>query len=58
MRRIALPLLGGTASTLLLTLIVIPAIYYIRVGSQLSARAGTGNKDAHPLAQPTEGETV
>ena len=35
MRRIALPMLGGMASTLVLTLIVIPAIYYIRVGAQL-----------------------
>ena len=40
MRRIALPMIGGMASTLLLTLIVIPAIYYIRTGFQLSARAG------------------
>ena len=30
MRRIALPMIGGMASTLVLTLIVIPAIYYIR----------------------------
>ncbi|MBU3920116.1 MAG: efflux RND transporter permease subunit, partial [Alphaproteobacteria bacterium] len=39
MRRIALPMLGGMASTLVLTLIVIPAIYYIRVGAQLSKSA-------------------
>ncbi|WP_370372706.1 efflux RND transporter permease subunit, partial [Henriciella pelagia] len=35
MRRIALPMLGGMASTLILSLIVIPAIYYIRVGLQI-----------------------
>ena len=38
MRRIALPMLGGMLSTLLLTLIVIPAIYYIWVGRHFSAR--------------------
>ncbi len=32
MRRIALPMLGGMTSTLILTLIVIPAVYYIWVG--------------------------
>ncbi|KCZ87969.1 efflux RND transporter permease subunit [Hyphomonas johnsonii] len=36
MRRIALPMLGGMVSTLLLTLIVIPAIYYIWVGRSFS----------------------
>jgi len=35
MRRIALPMLGGMVSTTLLTLIVIPAIYYIWVGRGL-----------------------
>jgi Cu(I)/Ag(I) efflux system membrane protein CusA/SilA len=35
MRRIALPMLGGMVSTTLLTLIVIPAIYFIWVGRQL-----------------------
>lgn len=35
MRRIALPMVGGMASTLILTLIVIPAIYFIWVGMQL-----------------------
>ena len=37
MRRIALPLLGGMISTALLTLIVIPAVYFIWVGRQLPA---------------------
>lgn len=35
MRRIALPMVGGMASTLILTLIVIPAIYFIWVGMKL-----------------------
>lgn len=35
MRRIALPMLGGMVSTTLLTLIVIPAIYFIWVGRTL-----------------------
>lgn len=52
MRRIALPMLGGMASTLLLTLIVVPAIYYIRVGFQLSARAGTHTADAQIAVTP------
>ncbi|RBP50630.1 efflux RND transporter permease subunit [Arenicella xantha] len=34
MRRIALPMIGGMVSTLLLTLIVIPTIYYLWVGRQ------------------------
>ena len=55
MRRIALPMLGGMASTLVLTLIVIPAIYYIRSQSRLSARAEVG--DAHPATREPEGET-
>ncbi|MEQ8299981.1 MAG: CusA/CzcA family heavy metal efflux RND transporter [Hyphomonas sp.] len=38
MRRIALPMLGGMVSTLLLTLFVIPAIYYIWVGRSFSVR--------------------
>lgn len=37
MRRIALPMVGGMASTLVLTLIVIPVIYYIWVGRNLPA---------------------
>ncbi|WP_370337587.1 efflux RND transporter permease subunit [Parvularcula marina] len=58
MRRIALPMIGGMASTLVLTLIVIPAIYYIRTGFQLSARAGNIPKAAQtPLPEP-EGEPI
>ncbi len=36
MRRIALPMLGGMASTMVLTLIVIPTAYYVWVGRRLS----------------------
>ncbi len=56
MRRIALPMLGGAASTALLTLIVIPAVYSIRVGGTLAARARAREPDARTLATPTEGE--
>lgn len=38
MRRIALPMLGGMISTTLLTLIVIPAVYFIWVGRSLPSR--------------------
>ena len=37
MRRIALPMLGGMISTTVLTLIVIPAVYYAWVGRGLAA---------------------
>lgn len=58
MRRIALPMIGGMASTLVLTLIVIPAIYYIRTGFQLSARAGNTPKAAPTQLPEPEGETI
>lgn len=57
MRRIALPMLGGMASTLLLTLIVIPAIYYIRTGFQLSARAENNEDSSISLKPSLEGDT-
>ena len=38
MRRIALPMLGGMVSTTLLTLIVIPAIYFLWVGRRFAER--------------------
>ena len=37
MRRIALPMLGGMVSTTVLTLLVIPAVYYAWVGRKLPA---------------------
>jgi len=47
MRRIALPMLGGMISTTLLTLIVIPAIYFIWVGRSLSGRRAAKDAAAH-----------
>ena len=47
MRRIALPMLGGMISTTLLTLIVIPAIYFIWVGRSLSGRRAAEDAAAH-----------
>lgn len=58
MRRIALPMVGGMVSTLLLTLIVIPAIYYIRTGFQLSARTGGTRKHAQTPSSEPEGEPI
>jgi Cu(I)/Ag(I) efflux system membrane protein CusA/SilA len=52
MRRIALPMLGGMGSTLLLTLIVIPAIYYIWIGRSLPARGTLKPQNTHTLVQP------
>jgi Cu(I)/Ag(I) efflux system membrane protein CusA/SilA len=40
MRRIALPMVGGMVTTTLLTLIVIPAVYYIYEGKKLKTAAG------------------
>ncbi|MGE0409000.1 MAG: efflux RND transporter permease subunit [Amphiplicatus sp.] len=57
MRRIALPMLGGMVSTTLLTLIVIPVIYYVWVGRTLSRRAG-GKPKAPISLQPPKGETI
>jgi Cu(I)/Ag(I) efflux system membrane protein CusA/SilA len=51
MRRIALPMLGGMVSTTLLTLIVIPAIYFIWVGRRLP-------KSPKPTHANLEGETA
>lgn len=36
MRRIALPMIGGMVSTLMLTLFVIPTVYYLWIGRQFS----------------------
>lgn len=56
MRRIALPMLGGMGSTLVLTLIVIPAIYFIRVGFQLPKHEGRKLQDTHPDLNTDEGK--
>ncbi|NBC19827.1 MAG: CusA/CzcA family heavy metal efflux RND transporter [Alphaproteobacteria bacterium] len=47
MRPIALPMIAGMASTLVLTLIVIPAIYYIRAGFTISAPGDAGRPAGH-----------
>jgi Cu(I)/Ag(I) efflux system membrane protein CusA/SilA len=56
MRRIALPMLGGMGSTLILTLIVIPAIYYIRVGLQLPSDLHQAKPDNRSGTLTHEGE--
>ena len=38
MRRIALPMIGGMTTTTLLTLIVIPVVYYIWEGRKLNSQ--------------------
>ena len=61
MRRIALPMIGGMSSTLLLTLIVIPVIYYIWVGrafrgasttQRAPSNAPSNAPEAKPITQP------
>ena len=52
MRRIALPMVGGMTSTLVLTLIVIPAIYFIWVGVKLPKPASL-EPDALPQRMET-----
>ena len=47
MRRIAMPMVGGMASSTLLTLVVIPVIYSLVKGWQLRAHA-TRAVEAHP----------
>ena len=37
MRRIALPMIGGILTTLMLSLIVIPTVYYLWVGRELES---------------------
>lgn len=58
MRRIALPMIGGMTSTLLLTLIVIPAIYYIRTSWQLSKHSNSVEPQTNPTLPEPNGETV
>ena len=51
-RRIALPMLGGMIFTTILTLIVIPVIYYVWEGRRFrqaeAARPIASEKPAHP----------
>lgn len=52
MRRIALPMLGGMVSTTLLTLIVIPAIYFVWVGGTLTRRSRPAMSTTRHAFQP------
>ncbi|MEZ5844119.1 MAG: CusA/CzcA family heavy metal efflux RND transporter [Hyphomicrobiaceae bacterium] len=57
MRRIALPMVGGMASTTVLTLIVIPVIYFIWEGRRFRRREAVVTArpaDAEPIAAPAE----
>ena len=57
MRRIALPMVGGMASTTVLTLIVIPVVYYLwegrRFGKSQTSRPASGSEEGM-AAQPAE----
>lgn len=56
MRRIALPMLGGMASTTILTLFVIPVVYLIWEGRHFTGQATEPSvpSNRHPTAQPAE----
>ncbi len=59
MRRIALPMIGGTVSTTILTLFVIPAIYYLWVERSLSARPrAPAQQPLDALPAKPQGDTV
>ncbi len=58
MRRIALPMLGGMTSTLLLTLVVIPVVYYIWVGRSLIANAASETNNPTPGVSPAQGDSL
>ena len=55
MRRIALPMVGGMVTTTLLTLIVIPVIYFIYQARKLDGRDGLFHNPEHrdPLMRPS-----
>ncbi len=55
MRRIALPMVGGMVTTTLLTLIVIPVVYYLYEGRRLASRGegDRGMKDRPPVVTHT-----
>ena len=57
MRRIALPMVGGMASTTLLTLVVIPVIYYLWEGRRFRGRKPSTPQLSQPpssLVEPAE----
>lgn len=54
MRRIALPMIGGMASTTVLTLIVIPVVYLIWEGRRYRSAPGGETKLATTMSAPAE----
>lgn len=56
MRRIALPMVGGMISTLILTLIVIPVAYYLWEGRRFPERSGAGTQSASGANAPEPAE--
>ena len=58
MRRIALPMIGGMASTVISTLFVIPVLYFVYTAPQLSKRIANqrGNSSSHEVTlKPVRG---
>ncbi|GGY48854.1 efflux RND transporter permease subunit [Parvularcula lutaonensis] len=55
MRRIALPMVGGMASTLLLTLVVLPALYALWVGRQVSRETSASTEPPQSATAPSQG---
>jgi Cu(I)/Ag(I) efflux system membrane protein CusA/SilA len=56
MRRIALPMVGGMTTTLLLTLVVLPAIYALWVGRNLQTDTETSDPLSEPKSLDLQGE--
>jgi len=49
MKRIAAPMVGGVVTSVIVVLLVYPAIYYIWKGRSLATRAGESDQAAGPL---------
>lgn len=58
MRRIALPMIGGMISTTALTLIVVPVVYYIWIGHQLTHRTAPAAPTKSTQNMSLKGETL
>ncbi len=58
MRRIALPMVGGTISTIVLTLFVIPAIYYLRAERSLPTHPPPPGRDFDTLPAGSQGDAA
>lgn len=56
MRRIALPMVGGMASTLLLTLLVLPSLYALWVGRKFGGSQTASDEDTRQLPHDITGE--